>query len=581
MAVRPVALVVLALLMLPAAASAAPRASTFSAPVLDGGGARAASSVVTVAPGRRFDVVGLRWRRAPRGEHLELRVREDGRWRRWVHVPSAHTPAGSDPVWAGGADALQLRGTAGAKGLRAHFVRVTGSRKVSSRRARAAQAGQPPAIVGRAEWGANQCRPRDTPTIGRVQMAFVHHTVSANDYGPEDSAGMVLGICRFHRDTNGWDDVGYNFLVDKYGTIFEGRAGGIDQAVVGAQAQGWNDDSTGIANLGTYQDVPQTDAALDALGRLIAWKLPLHGAPVEGKVTLESDGGASNRHPRGRYVTYDRISGHRDGNSTECPGAQLYAQLPRLRQIAAGRAPRIMPGTPQQQPVGGGMPAPPVLTLQAAGTALAFPEPVRLTGRLIDQAGSPMAGARVGVQVLTPGRLPHDAERRHRPRRRLGRRAADDAQPDGAGGRRRRGLRGGAGERPAGADRGAAQGPAGARRAPRGDHRHDRPAQVAPRGGDRAPARAQHDGLHPHRPGPRALGAPWPLSRGDPAHQPRALPPARALRRRRAQHRGQSTDLYVRAVRKASSLGGVGGGPGGSVMSRPVGRPSPSSSSCQ
>jgi hypothetical protein len=319
-----------------------------------------------------------------------------------VHVPSAHTPAGSDPVWAGGADALQLRGTAGAKGLRAHFVRVTGSRKVAGRSARAAQAGQPPAIVGRAEWGANQCRPRDTPTIGRVQMAFVHHTVSANDYGPEDSAGMVLGICRFHRDTNGWDDVGYNFLVDKYGTIFEGRAGGIDQAVVGAQAQGWNDDSTGIANLGTYQDVPQTDAALDALGRLIAWKLPLHGAPVEGKVTLESDGGASNRHPRGRYVTYDRISGHRDGNSTECPGAQLYAQLPRLRQIAAGRAPRIMPGTPQQQPVGGGMPAPPVLTLQAAGTALAFPEPVRLTGRLIDQAGSPMAGARVGVQVLTP-----------------------------------------------------------------------------------------------------------------------------------------------------------------------------------
>ena len=67
---------------------------------------------------------------------------------------------------------------------------------------------------------------------------------------------MVLGICRFHRNSNGWDDVGYNFLVDKYGQVFEGRAGGIDQPVVGAQAQGFNSDSTGVANLGTYTDVP-------------------------------------------------------------------------------------------------------------------------------------------------------------------------------------------------------------------------------------------------------------------------------------------------------------------------------------
>ena len=88
-----------------------------------------------------------------------------------------------------------------------------------------------------------------------MQLAFVHHTVSANDYGPEDSAGIVLGIAKYHRDTNGWNDIGYNFLVDKYGQIFEGRAGGIDQAVIGAQAQGYNSHSTGIANLGTFSEI--------------------------------------------------------------------------------------------------------------------------------------------------------------------------------------------------------------------------------------------------------------------------------------------------------------------------------------
>jgi hypothetical protein len=221
-------------------------------------------------------------------------------------------------------------------------------------------------------------------------MAFVHHTVSANDYGPEDSAAMVLGICRFHRNTNGWDDLGYNFLVDKYGTIFEGRAGGIDQPVVGAQAQGWNSQSTGIANLGSYQSVPVSDGALSAMSRLIAWKLPFHGVPVSGEVTLRSAGGESNRYPSGRYATFDRISGHRDGNSTECPGAALYEQLPRLRDLTAGRA----PDPAAFGPTG-------LLTLEAMSTALALGEPARLAGRLSDPAGAPVAGAEVRVQMLT------------------------------------------------------------------------------------------------------------------------------------------------------------------------------------
>ena len=109
----------------------------------------------------------------------------------------------------------------------------------------------------------------------------------------------MLGICRYHRNSNGWNDIGYNFLVDKYGTIYEGRAGGVDQPIVGAQAQGFNPSSTGIANIGTFEDVPQSNEALDAMARLIRWKLPLHGAPT-GTVTVTSAGGASNRSARAR-----------------------------------------------------------------------------------------------------------------------------------------------------------------------------------------------------------------------------------------------------------------------------------------
>ena len=375
------------------AADAAPQAHDFSVS-LDDGRARTASSIRTVDPGRPFDVVGLRWKAAPEEPEIALRVRVDGRWRRWVAVPASDSgPSGSDPVLAEGADALQLRGARGIRGLKLAFVRVTGAGRPSPR-ARAAQAG-PPAIVPRTQWDpAGECTPRDAPTMGAVQMAFVHHTVSANEYAPEDSARMVLGICRFHRNSNGWDDVGYNFFVDKYGQLFEGRAGGIDQPVVGAQAQGWNSQSTGVSNLGTYQDVPQTDQALDALSRLLAWKLPLHGAPVTGTVTLRSGGGSSNRYPSGQPVTFERIAGHRDGNSTACPGQKLFEQLPRVREMAAGRASAVIGPGPA---VG----AASKLTLGAQRTVLAFPEPARLGGRLTDPNGAGLAGVRVRLQLLT------------------------------------------------------------------------------------------------------------------------------------------------------------------------------------
>jgi hypothetical protein len=195
----------------------------------------------------------------------------------------------------------------------------------------------------RAAWGADSVPPRAAPAYGAVQLGFVHHTVTANEYTPQDSPSIVLGIAKYHRDTTGWNAIGYNFLVDKYGQVFEGRAGGVDQPVVGAQAQGYNTQSTGVAVLGTFSDVAIPEPAMAAIAQLLGWKLSLHGVPCEGGLTVISGGGELNRYPSGTPVQMQRISGHRDGDATECPGNALYAQLPSLRTRAAALAGPIVP----------------------------------------------------------------------------------------------------------------------------------------------------------------------------------------------------------------------------------------------
>jgi N-acetylmuramoyl-L-alanine amidase len=347
----------------------------------------------------RFDLLGVAGA-ARGGLGLEVRVRPlRGAWSPWVplgsghdHRPDAGTGAhASDPVWAGGADELQLRAArrpAGALSVRFVAVSPRVRRMARSVRAHASQLGAAPTIIPRSAWGGDGVRPRAAPDYGDVQVAFVHHTVSANDYAPEDSAGIVLSMAKYHRDVNGWNDLGYNFVVDRYGQIFEGRAGGVDQAVIGAQAQGYNSHSTGIANIGTFTAVGQTDAALDAISRLIAWKLPLHGSPVVGEVTLVSAGGEDNRYRSGTPVVFQRISGHRDGDATECPGDALYAQLPELRRRTAAIAPAVT------APVAG----PAALAMAPPAKAAVYGSKVTIAGTLRNADGSGVAGQRVLIQ---------------------------------------------------------------------------------------------------------------------------------------------------------------------------------------
>jgi hypothetical protein len=244
--------------------------------------------------------------------------------------------------------------------------------------------GQPP-IVARKAWAQGVEHPKVAPEYGNVKLAFVHHTENPDGYSAAEVPAMLRSIYIFHRYTHGWNDIGYNFAIDRFGRIFEARAGGIDEPVVGAQAGGYNVYSTGIAILGTYSAQRISAAALGALEHLIAWKLSLHGAPVEGHVTVRvTPGGAVySRYPANAPVSLPRVAGHRDADSTDCPGDALYGELAGVRQGAAALV---------------GKPARLTLGLTAA-TVPGGQSALSGSMRLLD--GTPVEGAPIAIQQRT------------------------------------------------------------------------------------------------------------------------------------------------------------------------------------
>lgn len=194
--------------------------------------------------------------------------------------------------------------------------------------------GARPRIITRKGWGANEnLRERGFVYTKKVKAAFVHHTASGNNYSCSQVPSVIRSIYRYHVVSSGWRDIGYNFLVDKCGNIYEGRAGGVAKAVLGAHTLGFNTNSMGIAVLGTFQNTKPTDASLKAIARLTAWKLGLYGGNPRGKTYLKSGGG--NLYRKGKNVRLNVISGHRDGFATECPGRLLYGKLGSARKTAA------------------------------------------------------------------------------------------------------------------------------------------------------------------------------------------------------------------------------------------------------
>jgi hypothetical protein len=194
--------------------------------------------------------------------------------------------------------------------------------------------GPRPRIVTRAGWGADESlREPEFVYTDTVRAAFVHHTDSGNNYRCSQASSVIRSIYRYHVESSGWRDIGYNFLVDKCGTIYEGRAGGVAKPVMGAHTLGFNSDTMGIAVLGSFGTDEPPAAAVKAVAGLTAWKLGLFGADPNGSTNLVSAGG--NLYEKGKSVRLKVISGHRDGFATECPGARLYNQLGTARTTSA------------------------------------------------------------------------------------------------------------------------------------------------------------------------------------------------------------------------------------------------------
>lgn len=266
-----------------------------------------------------------------------------GGWSAWTplaasgeHAPDLDSPeldgidtGVSEPVWTGRTDRLEVRSSE-AGPLDLELITVDGDldRRADVTPPSSAEAFSVwPPIVPRTQWDPNgDCQAEGTNDVApSVERIFVHHTVVFPDYAPEEGDDVVRAICIGHTRNRGFDDIGYNFLIDRYGTIYQGRAGGILQAVEGAHAQGFNAGSVGIALVGNFQEDQVPPAAARALDTLSAWLTDLHGIAPTGHGEMISTGGQSTKYVEGTVVDLPNIVGHRDtALNSSCPGDNLY-----------------------------------------------------------------------------------------------------------------------------------------------------------------------------------------------------------------------------------------------------------------
>jgi len=323
------------------AARVVPSGEDISADLADGG-RRIATEVV-----EPFDLLGVTVPTTP-DDHLLARVRIAGRWGGWMELElnAEHTGQGaeaaraaraqpgvhSEPMWVEGADAYEISVPASVTRVEVHLVRPEVKTIQLDTTGSSAGAATAPPILSRSQWGARAPKVPYT-TAPDLKMAVVHHSVNANTYSSTDVPALLRGIQAYHMDANGWNDIAYNFAVDRFGRIWEARGGGVTKAIVGGHAQGFNTYTTGVMVLGDFSTATPSQASVDAVAEVIGWKMAVHRLDPRGTTQLTSGGGT--RYASGTQLTMNKIVGHRDVGQTGCPGSQLYRRLDEIRLKAA------------------------------------------------------------------------------------------------------------------------------------------------------------------------------------------------------------------------------------------------------
>jgi flagellar hook assembly protein FlgD len=294
-------------------------------------------ALASAAP--RFNMVGLHWQGS--GTPWYRTRNAAGRWSTWLAADDDWGRIGvwrrGHPDWVGTANAIQIRNKGRVTHVREYLL-WSPPVQVTSRRLQLAGA---PAIIPRSGWQADEEIRRAAPSYApTLRVSVVHHTVNTNNYTCAQAAAIVRGIEVYHVKSNGWNDIGYNLLIDRCGQIYEGRYGGIDKNVIGAHSLGFNTGSVGVALIGTYQSSGPTAAQRQALVNLLAWRLDI--AHIDPLSTVTYASGGNGKFSAGTQVKLRAVSGHRDTYSTDCPGNALYGLLPALaQQVATTGGPKL------------------------------------------------------------------------------------------------------------------------------------------------------------------------------------------------------------------------------------------------
>jgi uncharacterized protein with LGFP repeats len=277
----------------------------------------------------------------------------------WEDVENDAVPgprAGTEPVWLGSAVSLVTVRVVPDGVVRDAAVDFAGGGTASASSSSAPHTRTLPrlgSVVTRPGWGADERLRSGGVSYTTPTALVVHHTVTSNDYTQAEAASFVRAVYAYHTRSRGWSDIGYNLLVDRFGTVYEGRYGDFAKGVVGAHTAGFNEHTMGVSLLGNYDAVDTPAALLGAVQRVGAWAAERWRIDPRGTVTLTSAG--SPRFPRGTRVTVSRMPGHRDLGITACPGRYAYGHLPAIRAgawrlLRAVIAKPVVTGAPVRSP---------------------------------------------------------------------------------------------------------------------------------------------------------------------------------------------------------------------------------------